>query len=153
MLLAMPKASLASTELQIQNYTGFIKHTWSAPGSLGWFRSFGGLYISYIVLHIQSPVPQILLQDPCHNFPLSVPCQGSAWLCLFHICVLQRLSVSAALALSSCLTAMNWASQVKELKNRSWESGSALMRDVVNNHKAIPLISSFNSLLCNYIFQ
>lgn len=48
---------------------------------------------------------------------------------------------------------MNLLSQVKELTNRSWESGLALMRDMVNNHEAIPFISSFNSLLRNYIFQ
>lgn len=48
---------------------------------------------------------------------------------------------------------MNQLSQVRELKKRSWESALALMRDVVNSHEAIPFISSFNSLLCNYIFQ
>lgn len=84
------RASLASPELhllQIQSYLGFI-NTRSGLGNLG------NLVLSLIevwgsVRFPQSPShpSQILHQESSLNFPLSVPCQGSAgFVCSTSLC-------------------------------------------------------------------
>lgn len=142
--------------LEMQNDPG-NKHAWSGPGNLGHFRGLGSV-------HFPQPFTS---RAQCHKFyfrrlliilPFLFPAKGLPGVFAPCLCAPKAFramlgSRAAAPALSSSLTAMNRVSQVKELKNRSWETGLALMRDVVNNHKAIPFISSFNSLLCNYIFQ
>lgn len=53
---------------------------------------WGSVYFQLHSSHLQLSTTEF--RESPHNFPLSVPCQGSAWFCLFPIYALQRLSVS-----------------------------------------------------------
>lgn len=76
------------------------KHMWPQSQVYGNLSNFflspadfwGSVYFQLHSSHLQLSTTEF--QESPHNFPLSVPCQGSAWFCLFPIYALQRLSVS-----------------------------------------------------------